>query len=298
VTARGVIADHHLAMLAASGVTPEHAAARGYETIRDPRRLAELGIAKAGQRTQGLLVPQLRVDGSTRGYQYRPDSPRVRSGKTVKYETPWQQRNGIDVPPGVGPKLGDPTVPLFVTEGVKKADCAVLQGLYCRRAARRVVLARPQRLGRPCSGARLARYRPRPPPRDPRVRRRRSPQAAGTQSTIRTGPTTTMPRRPPRVCPLCRGLITGGRCSCRPARSGSHSPPGTHAWRKLRKVKLDVNPMCERCHRRPATEVDHVVPLAEDPTRRNDWDNLQSLCHDCHRQKTKEDAQRGKCRAR
>lgn len=124
-----MIADHHLAMLAASGITPEHAALRGYETIRDPRRLAALPIAKAGQRTQGLLVPQLRVDGSTWGFQYRPDDPRERNGKVVKYETPIGQRNGIDVPPGVGPRLGDPTVPLFITEGVKKADCGALHGL-------------------------------------------------------------------------------------------------------------------------------------------------------------------------
>lgn len=116
-------------MLAASGITPEHAALRGYETIRDPRRLAALPIAKAGQRTQGLLVPQLRVDGSTWGYQYRPDDPRERNGKVVKYETPIGQRNGIDVPPGVGAQLGDPAVPLFITEGVKKADCGALRGL-------------------------------------------------------------------------------------------------------------------------------------------------------------------------
>jgi hypothetical protein len=124
-----VIAEHHLDMLTASGITPEHAAARGYETISDPRRLAELRIVKDGRRTRGLLVPQLRRDGSTWGYQYRPDHPRERKGKVVKYETPWQQRNGIDVPPGVGDSLDDPAVPLWITEGVKKADAGALQGL-------------------------------------------------------------------------------------------------------------------------------------------------------------------------
>ncbi len=47
----------------------------------------------------------------------------------MKYETPYQQRNGIDVPPGVGPMLADPTIPLFITEGSKKADCGALHGL-------------------------------------------------------------------------------------------------------------------------------------------------------------------------
>lgn len=41
------------------------------------------------------------------------------------------QRNGLDVPPGVGELLGDPTVPLWVTEGVKKADAAAVAGLCC-----------------------------------------------------------------------------------------------------------------------------------------------------------------------
>ncbi|WP_373234862.1 DUF3854 domain-containing protein [Mycobacterium marinum] len=116
-------------MLIASGITPEHAALRGYETVTDTNRLAQLNIVRPGRRTPGLLVPMLRSDGSTWGYQYRPDDPRLRDGKPVKYETPWQQRNGIDVPPGVGDQLGDPAIPLLITEGVKKADCGVLHGL-------------------------------------------------------------------------------------------------------------------------------------------------------------------------
>lgn len=116
-------------MLDASGITPEHAARRGYETITSTGRLTELNITKAGRLLPGLLVPQLRADGSTWGYQYRPDTPRLREGKPVKYETPVGQRNGLDVPPGVGHLLGDPAVPLWITEGVKKADCGALRGL-------------------------------------------------------------------------------------------------------------------------------------------------------------------------
>jgi hypothetical protein len=68
--------------------------------------------------------------GEIWGYQYRPDQPRINSnGKPVKYETPFQQRNGIDVPPGIGAKLDDPTEPLWITEGSKKADAAVCAGL-------------------------------------------------------------------------------------------------------------------------------------------------------------------------
>ena len=38
--------------------------------------------------------------------------------------------DGLDIPPGVGPMLGDPEIPLWITEGPRKADCGALQGLY------------------------------------------------------------------------------------------------------------------------------------------------------------------------
>lgn len=121
--------SQHAAMLAASGITPDHARARGYVSVDTKVRLAGLGVTPSGRRVPGLLVPSLRADGSTWGYQYRPDSPRERSGRPVKYETPTGQRNGLDVPPGVDAQLGDPAVPLWVTEGVKKADAGALAGL-------------------------------------------------------------------------------------------------------------------------------------------------------------------------
>lgn len=68
---------------------------------------------------------------------------------------------------------------------------------------------------------------------------------------------------------------------------------------QLRADKLAANPICEKpgC-RRPADDVDHIVPNAEDPTLRYVWSNLQSLCRPHHKQKTTEDALRGKKRAR
>ena len=123
------LAEHHREMLIASGITAARAVARGYETIKDPRRLAEIGIPKSGQRTMGLLVPQRTFDGSVTGYQYRPDHPREVRGKPCKYETPTRQRNRLDIPVGVGRHLGDPNIMLWITEGAKKADCAADRGL-------------------------------------------------------------------------------------------------------------------------------------------------------------------------
>ena len=125
------LSDHHKAMLEASGIPLEHAAAREYETIMHSQRLAQIGIVKAARdHVPGLLIPLLDKRGRTWGYQYRPDHPRLGGdGKPIKYETPWGQRNGLDIPPGMEGLVGDPAVGLLVTEGVKKADCAVQYGL-------------------------------------------------------------------------------------------------------------------------------------------------------------------------
>jgi hypothetical protein len=133
-----MISGEHLEMLAASGISAEHARRRGYESIENGRYLANLGtnpngdriaITRAGRSTPGLLIPLLRPDRSTWGYQYRPDVPRISDGKPVKYETPSRQRAGLDVPPGVAPDLGDPSVPLWITEGAKKAHAGAINGL-------------------------------------------------------------------------------------------------------------------------------------------------------------------------
>ena len=127
-----MISTAHAEMLARSGISPERAASRGYETITSKARLTEIGITRDGRRVPGLLIPLRGVDGSVWGHQYRPDDPRtLATGRTVKYETPTDQRNGLDVPPGVGSVLGDPSIPLWITEGTKKADCAAAQGLCC-----------------------------------------------------------------------------------------------------------------------------------------------------------------------
>lgn len=59
-------------------------------------------------------------------------------------------------------------------------------------------------------------------------------------------------------------------------------------WRRLRLVKLAMNPLCEECllHGQTvaAREVDHIMPLADGGT--NEVVNLRSLCKPCHSRKT------------
>jgi 5-methylcytosine-specific restriction protein A len=63
------------------------------------------------------------------------------------------------------------------------------------------------------------------------------------------------------------------------------------AWRALRDLVLREEPLCRTCWREtgklvPATEVDHVVALGDDPSRALDRQNLQPLCKPCHSVKT------------
>ena len=75
-------------------------------------------------------------------------------------------------------------------------------------------------------------------------------------------------------------------------------------WRKTRRHKLSMQPLCERCAERgeikEATEVHHITPVESardaDTMRSLAYDphNLRSLCHDCHALTHKELKSRGK----
>lgn len=80
-------------------------------------------------------------------------------------------------------------------------------------------------------------------------------------------------------------------------------PGNDRRWSGFRKEKLRQHPLCQwreadgtKC-RRPATEVDHKVPLAEGGERFS-WDNTWCLCSPHHTEKTTADALRGKTRLR
>ncbi len=121
----------HAEKLAASGVTAAVAQARGYQSADTKAALRRFGFGVAQQRPPALVIPLHGVMGEPAGFQCRPDEPRSRNGRVVKYETPSKQRMVLDVPPGARGKIDDPAVPLFITEGPIKADSAVSAGLCC-----------------------------------------------------------------------------------------------------------------------------------------------------------------------
>lgn len=121
----------HKKLMADSGISPEVADARGYRSVFTKAELRRLGFGEQ-QCKPGLLIPIWGVTGAIASYQLRPDTPRIgRRGKPLKYETPRGSRMVLDAHPLIRAQLGDPRVPLIVTEGVRKADSAVSRGLCC-----------------------------------------------------------------------------------------------------------------------------------------------------------------------
>jgi hypothetical protein len=138
-----LLSPAHLKILReGSAIADEVIRTRGYWTATDPAELRDLGFGPQQQRVPSLVLPVLRPDGRTALHQIRPDAPwsfdekdkpRLPDGtypqKVVKYVTPKGAHMALDVPPACRPAIGDPAVPLWITEGVKKADSLASAGL-------------------------------------------------------------------------------------------------------------------------------------------------------------------------
>lgn len=78
-----------------------------------------------------------------------------------------------------------------------------------------------------------------------------------------------------KPCITCGTPTRNPRCKAHTLRNGS-----TRTWRTLRAAILYRDAYrCALCPR-GASEVDHVVPVADGGT--DDPSNLRSLCHSCH----------------
>ncbi len=116
---------HRSSLEGASGISAEVIEARAYRTVETKAELKTLGFADGQRRVPALLLPIYNVHGEISLYQLRPDDPRIRDGKAIKYETPSGAHMAVDCHPLARRQLSDPTLPLWITEGVKKADALV-----------------------------------------------------------------------------------------------------------------------------------------------------------------------------
>jgi hypothetical protein len=123
------LSDLHRQLLETSAIRSEVAAARGYQTITNPRALPPLFTGQQRER-HGLLIPIRDVTGAIVTYQLRPDNPRRDSrGKVIKYESAAAGRSCLDVPASVRPHLLDTSERLWITEGCRKVDSGLSHGI-------------------------------------------------------------------------------------------------------------------------------------------------------------------------
>jgi putative DNA primase/helicase len=103
---------------------------RGYLSLPDPGDIREIGFSKAqGNAAPALGIPRWDVHGQRHGWQIRPDAPRqFKDGSVARYENAKGDHLILDVHPSVQPLLGNPAVPLWITEGIPKGDSLVSKG--------------------------------------------------------------------------------------------------------------------------------------------------------------------------
>ena len=121
----------HRKLIEASEISEKVVCDRGYYSETVKAELAKLGFSNVQRNVPALVVPIWALDGQGTLHQIRPDHPRSSRGKVVTYETPSGSNLVIDVPPSVRDKVLTGTEPLFITEGIRKADAAVSHGLTC-----------------------------------------------------------------------------------------------------------------------------------------------------------------------
>jgi 5-methylcytosine-specific restriction protein A len=94
--------------------------------------------------------------------------------------------------------------------------------------------------------------------------------------------------------PGCPEIVESGYCSdhskarnvqLRKDRAGT-AIYNSARWKRLRKQKLALNPLCEECGVKLATEVDHVEGIHDRPDLAYVLSNLRSLDSSCHGKKT------------
>jgi len=116
----------HYDILKARAIDDKLILARGYKSI-EADECEDYGFAP-WQRFSGLLIPGWGMDGTNKGYQIRPDHPRMdKKGRPIKYESPHKQHNFLDMNPLISRNtlqevVGAPYTTKAITEGALKGD--------------------------------------------------------------------------------------------------------------------------------------------------------------------------------
>src|SRR6266487_4175550 len=119
-----LLPHHEKQLFEDSAIDPAVVEERGVRSIEDAKELGHFPAAVQAL-VPGIHFPTWTVDGEPGSPQYRPDKPREdkrKPGKVNKYENQYRARIRLDVHPRSIHAISDATVPLYITEGIKKAD--------------------------------------------------------------------------------------------------------------------------------------------------------------------------------
>jgi hypothetical protein len=132
-TAQATLTAAHLAHLRTSAISDEIIAERGYLSIHPgavndvrglPGSAHGVAILKRALHQGAIAFPAYRCGADVpTTWVLRPDLPRTdKRGKAIKYEWPASVTNILDILPRYREALTDPSIPIWLTEGAKKAD--------------------------------------------------------------------------------------------------------------------------------------------------------------------------------
>jgi P4 family phage/plasmid primase-like protien len=130
----GLLLPRHLADVRKSGLTDETISRCGYRSLQAPATIQKNLRWKRynGELGDCLAIPFVDAEGKPTGYvRLKPDRPRQKEGKPVKYESPMGLPNLPYFPPRTLAALKDPSQPLIITEGEKKAAKADQERFPC-----------------------------------------------------------------------------------------------------------------------------------------------------------------------
>lgn len=134
------VSSAHAQILHASAISPDVARSRGYRSVDGGSELTALGFTRAGSMANraGLLMPVHSVRGHVAWYQLRCDEPfrrwlgspgAWRKSGLQRYANPKDATPVLDVSPRARARVLDASEPLWITEGIRKADAAASVGL-------------------------------------------------------------------------------------------------------------------------------------------------------------------------
>jgi putative DNA primase/helicase len=128
------LSKRHLDDLRKSGLTDGTIEKCTFLTLRESSDIKTALHWKkyGGSLGECLAIPFVDAEGKlVKWSRLKPDNPRKKNGKVVKYETPCGTTNLAFFPPKTLACLKDPSQPLIVTEGEKKAAKADQEGFPC-----------------------------------------------------------------------------------------------------------------------------------------------------------------------